>query len=360
MGGGLGMRTVWISLRAMNYTDQAFRDSIRNMKDLTKADKEKVKQLLNDKDAAMKSIQVGVLYAAMTAMVAQRIGALLNLTQVGASYMSEFNASWNELKVSFADTLFTVLKPLLDVVKSFMEVIKNNGPLRTIVVVVALLGVGLLALYSAYMVVNGIMKMNAAMHAINAIITGKNTESMLAHTITVRGLTIAYWQLALAAGASVAAFLIFTSLATVIGKDGATIIAVITAVTMAVWLLYIALSAASGGVMAALGGAGAVAAMGIMAGSIGAVAAMNIPSHAIGTRRVMATGPAFLHKDEIVYNPRTNRPAGVEDQVMGRGERGEASRIQVNFSGDIKTEANVDEVDEKVGRTIWRAVKGSR
>jgi len=354
MGGGLGMRTVWISLRAMNYTDQAFRDSIRNMKDLTKADKEKVNQLLNDKDAAMKSIQVGVLYAAMTAMVAQRLGALLNLTQVGASYMSEFNQSWNELKVSFADTLFTVLKPLLDVVKSFMEVIKNNSALRTIVVVVALLGIGLLALYSAYMVVNGIMKMNAAMHAINAIITGHNTESVWAHTISIGAAKIAYWQLAAAMGAAFAAFTVTFSLLQGASPIISGAIAAIFALAAALWYLYVAEGAASMGVTAVLGGIAAGAAV---------ATAYNIqsqmPSHAMGTRRVMATGPAFLHRDEIVYNPRTNRPAGVEDQVMGRSERGEAGQLTVNFSGDIHTKSNIDEVDEKIGKSIWRAVKGS-
>jgi hypothetical protein len=353
MGGGLGMRTVWISLRAMNYTDQAFRDAIRNMKHLTEADKEKIKTLLIDKDIAMKSIQVGTLYAAMTMMVAQRVGQLLSLTQVGASYMSEFKASWEELKVSFADTLFTVLKPLLDVFKMFMDAIKNNGALRTAVVIVALLGVGLLALYSAYMILNGVMKMNAIMHSINAIVTGVNTKSMWAHGISVHGVKIAYWQLGAAMGAAFAAFTVTYSLLQGMNPLITGVIAVVFALVAAFWALYVAESAASWGVAAVMGGIAAGAAV-ATASSIQS----GMPSHAVGTRRVFQTGPAWLHKDEIVYNPSTNRPAGVENQVMGREAR-ETTELTVNFTGDIHTKADVEELDEVVGRKIYRAVKGS-
>jgi hypothetical protein len=352
-GGGLGMRTVWISLRAMNYTDQAFRDTIRNMKNLSKASKEKIKDLLSDKDAAMKSIQVGTLYAAMTMMVTQRLGQLLSLTQVGASYMSEFNASWQELKVSFADTLFTVLKPLLDVLQIFMNVIKNNSALRTVVVIVGLLGLGLFALYSVYMVLNGVMKMNAAMHAINAIITGKNTASLWAHTITIGTTTIAYWKLAVAMGAAIGAFTICYTLLQGLSGPAQTAVAAIMLIVGALVALWALQSATTMGFALVAGGIAAAGAVTL------ASQYTNPTGFAKGTRALPSTGMFLGHKGEIVYNPQTNRPAGVEDQVMGRNGRVEASSVTVNFSGDINTKADVEDIDDIVGRRIYRAVKGA-
>src|SRR3990170_2507375 len=77
-------------------------------------------------DTARLNIQTGVLYMAMISMVSQKLIGLLSLTQVGSEYMSEFNQTVQELKVAFADTLFEALKPLLDVLQIFMNIIKDN------------------------------------------------------------------------------------------------------------------------------------------------------------------------------------------------------------------------------------------
>jgi hypothetical protein len=173
-------------------------------------------------------------------------------------------------------------------------------------------------------------------------------KALLLQTVTVHGLTFAYWQLALAIGAAFAGFTLFMILGDILGREGSTIIAVIAAITAAVWLLYIALSAATGGVMAALGGKGALAAMGIMAGSIAAVGAMNVPSHQMGTRMIEATGPALVHRGEVIYNPSTNRPTQVGNDLMGGGKPSTTVFDMPITIQEMHTKSDFDDVDERL------------
>jgi hypothetical protein len=354
-GGGMGMRTVWISLRAVNYTEQAFKNTAKSLDGLTDAQKKMRDSYLKTIDTAKLQIQTGTLYLAMLSMVGTKLGALLQTTQVGAQYMTQFNQTVKELKTSFADTLFLALKPLLDVLMAFMNVLKDNSALRTVIVYGGLLAIVIAGLYSAYIIFNNILLTNRTMQALNILMSGKSATANIAHATTVHGVKIAYWQLGAAMGAAFAAFTITFSLLQGASPIISGVIAAVFALAAAFWYLYVAESAATLGVAAVLGGIAAGAAV---ATAVGVQNSMK--SHAVGTRMVAETGPAFLHRGEIVYNPSVNRPAGVEQEVMGaRSSRGSPSSVTVNFNGDIHTKASVEEIDDRFGRKIYRAVKGA-
>lgn len=350
----MGMRTIWISLRAMNYTDQAFRASIQNIEKLEKGEKALLNQRLQALQVARLNVQTGVLYAATTAMVAQQVFNLLNSTQEGSQYMSEFNQTVQELKVAFADTLFEALKPFLDVFKSIMEFLKNTGPLRSVIVYVGLFAGGLFALYSVYLILRGAMAQHNANLALTAYLTQMAEKYNISMTATNTGLAFSFKSLALSVGLVTAGLAIFMMIGQVIGKDAGIIVAAITAITVALLALAVAMNIVSVGSLTPLQLGAFAAGAGLAAG----VMAMQ-GSYAVGTRSLPYTGMFLGHKGEVVYNPSTNRPAGVQSDLRGEGSSTTIQDIDIHV-GTINTKTDVDDMEEKMGRTLFKAVKGSR
>jgi len=348
------MRTVWITLRAMNYTQQAFRNAIMSVEGLTDAEKKHRDNLLKTIDTARLNIQTGVLYMAMISMVSQKLIGLLSLTQVGSEYMSEFNQTVQELKVAFADTLFEALKPLLDVLQIFMNIIKDNAPLRTLVVVGGLLAIVLGGLYSAYLILHNQMLMNATMMELNAFMSGKTAAVHTVHGFTVHGLTIAYKSLAVAVGAAFAGFTIAYSALQGLNPVISGVIAIVLALAAAFMYLYVAHSMATVGITAALGAAAGGAALATISNI------QNTGGFAVGTRALPSTGMFLGHRGEIVYNPRTDKPTGVGKEIFGEGGgRGQYNKIDFHVN-TLHTKSDIDEVDEKIGNRLARAMKNGR
>jgi len=164
---GLGMKTIWISLRAMNYTDRAFKAAITNLDSLNKAEKTHLKQMLQMKQAAQANVQAGMLYAAMAGMMAGQLMAFMMSTAESSAYMRDFVDSLDEAKAALAETFVETLRPVLDVVKGFLNIIGDSPELRTAVVVVTLLGTALLGLYGASMLLKGISEGIAVTRQLN-------------------------------------------------------------------------------------------------------------------------------------------------------------------------------------------------
>lgn len=354
-GGGMGMRTIWIALRAVNYSEQAFKNTIKQVKDLSKEEKELRDGYLKDIDTAKLQIQTATLYLAMISMVGTQLTRLLNTTQVGAQYMGEFNQSMTDLKTAFADTLFVALKPLLDVLMDFMKVLKDNSALRTVIVYGGLLALVIGALYSAYMIYNAILSINATRMLLNTLMTGEATTVNATHQLGVLGLTYTYRGLAMAIGQALAGFTIAYMILSQFDGPARIAVAAIMLIVGALVALWAIESAASMGIALVAGGVAAAGAVGL------ATSFTNPSSYAVGTRMVEQTGPAILHRGELVYNPSVNRPAGIEKEVMGNGGNGRSapSNVTVNFSGDINTRASVEDIDTVVSRRLYRAIKGA-
>ena len=359
---GMGMRTVWISLRAVNYTDQAFRASIINLKKLENAERNHLNLLFAQKDMARYQIQTNMLYAATLAMVYGELFRLTSETEVGAEYMSEFNETVKELKTAFADTFFEILRPVLDVISVFMGYLKEHEVLRKFVGGIVLLGGALLMLIFVYKIISGLHTDHIMKQAIINYLTDLQTQKNIqliatekAHIITIHGVSLSYFQLAAAVGMAGGAMAITFMLLKDVPAAVSAVIAVVFALAAAFWALFVAESAASLGVAAALGGvaAGAAAATVVAYQSRGGWFQK-------GTRALPFTGPFWGHKGEIVYNPSTGRPAGVRDILTGEGEPSVTNQdIDINVE-HLHTEASFDEIDSKIARKLRRNMRSNR
>jgi hypothetical protein len=356
-GGGIGMRTVWISLRAMNYTDQAFRASMINVDKLKGKEKDRYKELIKQENQARLTTQAGMLYGAMAGMLVQRLGSLLSETQLGATYMTEFNQTIKDLKVSLADALFTSLKPFLDVIKGVMDFINGNPAFAKLIGATFLLGTVFLGLKAIMLILSGQIMKNTVDQAMLNFMQEMGIKTTTKATISFHGLSIAVSTLSRALNGVLIGFSIFTMIGSIVGSSAGKIIAVIAAIIASIIALKGILS----------GGLTITKDVGILAGSIaigaglaaGLMAVQDSQGYAVGTRMVNHTGPSILHKGEMVYNPSVNRPAGIQQDIMGTPNRGGGNSIVVNFQGDLYTKANMDNIDEYVGKRIYRAVKGA-
>lgn len=271
---GTNLRTIWLTLRATNYTTAVFTNVITNLTNFDSATKRAINSSLMLGKSAM---AVGMI----TGVLGQQLGGTAGQILTYVSY-----------------TMYAV---------------------------------GAMAYAKA-----GIIVLNTI---------------LIKHGI-IMGAVIINWQtLAVAIGAAVAAFLIVMAITNTFGKTAG----LVTGLTIAIMGLVVALIAlkaiASGGTSlgldaAVMAGVGAIA--GGMAGMVYA------GTHQMGTRMVGATGPAFLHKGEVIYNPSTGRPTQVGNDLQGNVGMG--SMIDASMHIDnVNTKMDIEEMNKllkKQGRTI--------
>lgn len=357
---GVGMRTIWISLRAINYTDRAFRAAIGNLDTLNKEEKKHLKNMLQMKEVARLNVQVGMLYAAMAGMMAQQLFGLVSATAVGAEYMVAFNQTLNDAKIALADTFFEILKPVLDVFKGFLELVRDNAPLRILVTVLAGLATVLLGLYGIYKLLIGIYEGIRIARKLNnflvdhELIVNKqlvaSNQAVTASSMTL-GTALMYVGTSLAIG-----FGLFFALRDVLGDLPAMLIAVAAALVPLVimlWKAAVATSIVTSGIAAIIGLAAIGGALGIMnMGGIG--------NFQRGIRSAPYTGPMMVHKGEVIYNPYSGRPTGVAAEI-GRETVPSVTHQDIDINVEhLYTEAPYDEIDEKLGETARRKMRNSR
>lgn len=357
---GLGMKTIWISLRAMNYTDRAFRAAIGNLDGLNKAEKKHLNNLLKMKDAARMNVAAGMLYAAMAGMMAQSLFGLISTTQVGAEYMSEFTATLDEAKIALADTFFETLRPVLDVLKTFLELLRDNAPLRYVVMLLALGATAALGLYGSYKLLLGIKEGIAAARALNIwlsehqlILAKKQLASNTA--LTASSITLGTALMYVAASAALG-FTVFFGLRGILGDLPAMLIAVAVALIPLVVMLWKASVATS--ILTA--GIATIAGLAALGGALGMMNMAGIGNFQMGTRSAPYTGPMMVHRGEVIYNPETERPTGIAAELRrGAGPSVTHQKIEIGIE-HLHTEAPFDEVDEKMGRVLRRKMRDSR
>jgi hypothetical protein len=263
---GTGLRTIWITLRAANYTSTVFSGVIRQIDFLNAKEQQLAAQSIFMARAAMSA---GLMFSVLGKELGGTAGQYLKLT----SYMMYLVSA-----ISMVKTAYTIL-------------------------------------------------------------TGVNW----AHQVSVMGLTLSYKQLAIAMGAATAGLLIAFSILSAIKNPILDVIVLIGALIVALWALFVAESAASLGI--------ALVAGGVAAGAAAALASYY-GAFQMGTRMVGATGPAIVHKGEIIYNPSTGRPTQIgKDLESGRQETN-YYEMPVTIE-TVNTKADIDDLDEKLSE-VWR------
>jgi branched-subunit amino acid transport protein AzlD len=175
-------------------------------------------------------------------------------------------------------------------------------------------------------------------------------SGMLAHQVTVFGLTMSYQMLYLSIAAAVGVFMILYQVLSAMKNPVADAIAIIGGL-IAVLIALIALEGA-----ASMG----LALVGIAAGAAGGLAlAQQYGAFQMGTRMVGATGPAIVHHGEIIYNPATNRPTQVGTDLAREGGESNVWHVPITIE-NVHTKAEIDDVDEQMRKSLRKNMRGRK
>jgi hypothetical protein len=293
----LGLRTIWIALRAVNYTDRAFQATMLNLDNLTK--KEAIIAQATHR-AAVQGLMAGMMWMTFGGMLGQAGMEMARTT--------------------------TALKPFVNAVDSLAKTMGQSEALRTFVSI-------LLLAVSALMIFGGAAMMVKAIQDLEWL---PSVGRMIA----------AHQVLAGAIGAVTAGFMIFIIIGQIIGKQAGAVVAGIAAITAALLALAVAMNIVSLGTLTPLQlatfAAGAAMAAGVMA----------LGKYQMGTRSAGKTGLALVHKHEVIYNPTTNRPTQIGNDLSRGGGETNFYEMPVTIE-TVNTKADIDDLDEKLSEA-WR------
>jgi len=110
MGAGMGMRTIWITLRAVNYTERIFREVIRDLIKMEVLEKELGQRRLANLRIGNAMVMTGMMMAAVGAMMIQNLMQVAMATEKGAEEMSQLKSEMERAQVAFADAIYDILK----------------------------------------------------------------------------------------------------------------------------------------------------------------------------------------------------------------------------------------------------------
>ena len=353
--GSLGgnIRTIWITIRAVNYTQKVFNDINTVMNTTIKTEKDMADMTKNMSKASVDFIAAGTMMIALGAMVGMQLWNMASASKEGAADFAQLTQNFNETKAALSDTLYEILKAcqVFTILNGLLDFIKDNTWAQVLVLGLGLVAIALLVIVGALFLFNGLV-IQAGLFSTNwALMTGFLTTSLQTLTAGLIPLNIEMWQLAGAMAAVGGAILLFMALKDITGPIAAAIIAV-TALTIALWILFAAEAASSLGIALIAGGAAVIAAT--------AIASQTMGHFQEGTRSIPYTGPIFAHKGEVVYNPSTNRPLQVGNDLAREGA-GESSVYNMPITiENVHTKAEMDDVDEQMRKALRRNMRSRR
>lgn len=335
------MRTIWVALRAVNYSRPAFSQATSQVKALQAWQQRLMNQQKQMERQSRMMIGVGLMYSVMGAMVGFAIGKMISMSREGSQYMEKFSQVAGKAAAEIGKALFDTLKPALDVVLSLLRIISENKALATMIG-------HLMILVSTMLVVQGISKILGGVWmrmGMQALITGQ---------VGLKGLVKGLFEVNIAANGLLATtmklfgifyvfFAVSTALADALGGPlQAAIVMLIPLLAVLVGMLWAgatAVSIISVGVAAAAGIAGMVAAQ------------QSIPEFQTGTRFAQRTQPALVHAGEKITPARD-----VADEM-----RPSVTHItnQIDFSNaTINTKADKEELVPFIKRAMRDAMRG--
>jgi len=354
MVAGIGLRTVWISLRAMNYTDRAFRETVSNTEGLRKAEKKHIETLLDQRRAIMANISAGMLYTVMGVTMMAGIYNLAQSTKVGAEYMKQFSATMGELKTQFADAFFVTLKPALDVLQMFVGIMKQYPIISRLIASLAVFAIVVMTLVGIHKLWSASIQLVSNNMAINAILQKGLRVQTTATGIVAQGAAISWRQLGAAILGAAGTFILVYSALSGLNPIFTAAIAIVLALATAFWFLWAGISAATLGVGLALGGAAAGAAVATAANM-----QAQMGAYPMGTRALPRTGLFFGHKNEVVYNPSSGRPTQIANDLEGNQPLSTTQEINVNIE-TLNTKADIDDLDREISKSLRKTAVRSR
>jgi len=337
-------RTIWITLRASNYTTRAFEDTIRGLK------KRQRDQLRFRMNAAKNIFAVGIMYVAFGSIAVGVLAKIMTASKLGERVMERFGTRVGKSMAKLGDALAMILGPILEIVAGILEFAVAIPFFKEIAALLMILVTGFLLVKGAIMMFTAVMEMLRVSKIADIIVTKVQSQTLLTQFIpATKAATVATYSLGqslLFVGAGfTAAFAAVFIVYQLFGKMPAIILGVVIAL---VALLVVLLAVAS--IIDWTAGVRALAGAGI-GGAIGAAAIASMPEHEMGTSFVRQGGLARVHAGEEIISAR-------EKQIQPRWEKREFKKsywdVNVNI-GDVHTKAD----EETMIPLMKRALKES-
>jgi len=310
--------------------------------------------------AAAQFVSAGLLLTTMAAMQAQSIFTMALATQKGAMEMAQLQSEMEGAKIALADTAYEFLKAIgvLALFHGMLNTIKENPAVRMLVIGLIILAAILTGLVGVAFLYAGAMRVAAIWTQVLGVESLKIIPSLIKQKLAVDGLAISWQTVAAAMLAAVGTF----SLIVMITSRFGGLVGVIAGVTIAILGLAAAIAILKG--VLSLGGTVAndiatMAALGAAFGGVAGAIHAGSSGFAMGTRAVPFTGYAPVHKGEIIYNPTTGRPTQIGNDITQ--ERGAPIMYDTRIIVEqLNTRADFDDIDEKLGRKLWKTARGRR
>lgn len=338
----LGMRTIYVAVRGLNYTDRATREVGANVTKMQKQQQQLKLQMTQ-------TFAAGIMWTAMAGMMTMGILKIMESSISGRIALHGLTNSVNQLTTALSDQFAKILGPLITMVSDFLEVISKNEPLMRMITSLVIISTVLIAVKGATMLAGvAIQFLNGWLTSTSATLTLWTTSAQFASFSTM-GLAGAFSVLQASLGPAVVIFMTMYQLATAFGEHAPILLGVIGALTAAM-VIYAAASWSAATALSILT-FGAAALIGVGAAIY---AQSQMPTYAIGTKYVQKTGPAIVHQGEEIRSAYEVN----QKRLQSLNQRPYPTRTnQVTISiGTIKTKADEEELKPLILKVVKDAM----
>jgi hypothetical protein len=339
MGFGF-FRTIWISLRAVNYTTQAFQDTVTGLSKLQQA------QLRLKMDAARNMMAVGAMYVAMGGMAIMIITKIMNQSELGQKVLGEFGDSAGKSMSKLGDSFARVMGPLLNIVAKILELATANPIISDLLAGLITIGAVILIAAGAVKLFSGAIAILNLQLMVKKLMVHSTQQSLLPYIGATHGATGATMGLAAAINMCILPLMIGVGLFTVLSSYMGQLPAALFAASAAFAILAIQMWLAAGAMSVLSWGAAAIAGGAALAGAIAiASGAGQAPEYQMGTRMLTKTGPIIGHRGEVMYNPENQLPTQINNELRGGKATSLRQDVRIDLSGSIiQTKADKEEL----------------
>jgi len=334
-------RTIWVSIRAVNYTTNAFRQVNKGLSELRQRQLQLGKSLL----------QMGFIYMAMGGIVIQTLMGIMTKSRQGEKVMMRFSRRMDKSLKSLGASLAKILEPILNVVASLLEIATANPIIRELI---AYIGLGI-AVFLVFAGVINIVKGALAILGVSfSVLTGQaagtqmvfNSFGQAIPPLTVRLHALGSALMAVGMGISFG-----TSMAMIayqVWGKFAGVMAGLVAVLVGVAIALVAVRMGLGD-YSALAVFGATLAIG---GAMGAAFVSSIPEYQMGTSFVRQTGLARVERGERITSARESGVTPRMDRTFASTYSKVYSPTTLHIHGDVYTRSSRETMVPAIKRAL--------
>lgn len=324
------MRTIYLAIRGLNYTDRAAREVGKNV-DFLVQEQQKLRR------HAVQLVSAGIMWLAFAGLAVMGIGKIINASAEGRRAMRSLGRATNELLKELSKAFLKVLGPVIKILTSFFRLLSQNETLLQIAAALATVGIALIA-------VMGITKLMTA--GWDFMIGSMILTGAVGFT-TANTLTVAFMKLQAAMGPIIMGLLLGAQLAALFGKNAWVLVGILGVLTVAMLAYAWSTHFAAKGMALLTFGASALAG----AAAIVATGAFSAPpKYQTGVEYVRRTGTAVVHEGERITPARGRE--GADEGVSPKAPYVRRSFVINMNNATINTKADKEELKPFIMKAV--------